>query len=206
MCNRFDFKAKANFAGISLIELLLFIVIVGVGVSGVLAAFRLSVQKSADPLARKQVVAIAESLLEEVELMPFTYCDPDDANALTATSATVVGINGCATTVEGLGPEAGESRYATGGLQFDNVSDYHGYNSAAETPSGIKDVSGTAIPALTSYNASVTIASTALGSIPAGGSFATSDALLISVTVTGPGNTAATLHGYRTRYAPRSTP
>ncbi|MES2356387.1 MAG: type II secretion system protein [Pseudomonadota bacterium] len=205
MCNKFAVKAKANSAGISLIELLLFIVIVGVGVSGVLAAFRLSVQKSADPLVRKQVVVIAESLLEEVELMPFSYCDPDDANALTATSATV-GAGGCATTVEGLGPEAGESRYATGGLQFDNVSDYHGYNSATETPSGIKDVSGTAIPVLTGYNASVTVSSTALGSIPAGGSFATSDALLIAVTVTGPGNTAVTLHGYRARYAPRSTP
>jgi type II secretory pathway pseudopilin PulG len=59
--------------GISLIEVLLFIVIVGIAVSGMLAAFRLSVQKSTDPLSRKQVIAIAESMMEEVQLMPFTF-------------------------------------------------------------------------------------------------------------------------------------
>lgn len=185
--------------GISLVELLLFIVIIGVAVSGVLAAFRLTVQKSADPLVRKQATAIAESLLDEVQLMPFTFCDPDDANVRTATSASV-GVNGCAATVEAIGPEAGESRYGTGGLQFDNVNDYHGYNTSTETPSGIKDITGASIPALASYNASVTVTQVSLGGIAA------ADSLRIAVTVTGPSNTTVTLEGFRTRYAPRSTP
>src|SRR5436190_9037195 len=107
---------SSRHSGISLIELILFIVIVSVAVAGVLLAFRLSVQKSADPLVRKQAIAVAESLLEEVQLMPFTFCDPNDANARTATGA-FVGAGGCATTVEALGPEAGETRYATGGSQ-----------------------------------------------------------------------------------------
>jgi MSHA pilin protein MshD len=186
-------------AGISLVELLLFILIVGIAVAGVLSAFRLSVQKSTDPLVRKQAIAIAESLLDEIQLMPFTFCDPDDANAKTATGA-FVGAGGCATTVEALGPEAGETRYATGGQQFDNVNDYNGYNNAAEVPTGIKDISGTSIASLTAYNASVVITPIALGGIAA------ADSLRIAVTVTGPGNTSVTLEGYRTRYAPRSTP
>jgi len=186
-------------SGISLIELLLFIVIIGVAVSGVLAAFRLTVQKSADPLVRKQAIAIAESLLDEVQLMPFTFCDPDDANVRTATSATI-GVNGCATTIEAMGPESGETRYGTGGVQFDNVNDYHGYNTATETPTGIKDITGTSIAALSSYNASVTITQVSLGGIAA------ADSLRIAVTVTGPANTTVTLEGFRTRYAPRSTP
>jgi len=183
--------------GISLIEVLLFIVIVGIAVSGMLAAFRLSVQKSTDPLARKQVIAIAESMMEEVQLMPFTFCDPDDANARTATSATV-GVGGCAATVEALGPEAGENRYGTGGAQFDNVNDYHGYNSATEAPTGIKDISGAPIAALAGYNVSVTISNVPLGANP-------DVLLLIQVAVTDPDNVTTTLHGYRSRYAPRST-
>jgi MSHA pilin protein MshD len=133
-------------------------------------------------------LAIAESLLEEIELMPFTFCDPDDTNAAAATSTA------SCTTVEGTGPEAGETRYSA--PQFDNVNDYDGF-----TMTGIRDVSGAAVAGLGSYNATVRVTPTALGSVPA------SDSLLIQVTVTGPSARATvTLEGYRTRYAPRALP
>ena len=64
--------------GTSLIELILFIVIVSTSVAGVLIAIDRSARSSAEPLVIKQALAIAEALLEEVQLMPFTYCDPDD--------------------------------------------------------------------------------------------------------------------------------
>ena len=83
--------------GISLIEQLVFIVVVGVAVTGVLAVLNTTARASADTLTQKQALAIAEALLEEVQLQPFTYCDPDDANAATALDTT-----GCAATVEGL--------------------------------------------------------------------------------------------------------
>ncbi len=67
--------------GISLIELIMFIVIVSVALAGILLVLNVTTKSSADPLVHKQALAIAESLLEEVELMPFTYCDPDDVNA-----------------------------------------------------------------------------------------------------------------------------
>lgn len=197
-----NWRALRRAQGLSLIELIIFIVIVGIAVVGVLMAIRISVQHSADPLVRKQVLAIAEALLEEVELMPFTYCDPDDAHVTTARAATVNASDPlqCAATVEGNGPEPGESRYGPTAF-FDNVSDYAGFDTTA-APAGIRDISGTAIGALAGYSASVSVTpSTLTGST---GSVNVPDALRISVTVNGPTNESVTLEGWRTRYAPRS--
>ena len=54
--------------GFTLIELIIFIVVVGVGVAGILSVYTTSIKNSADPLVRKQALAIAESLLEEILL------------------------------------------------------------------------------------------------------------------------------------------
>ena len=91
--------------GLSMIELMVFIVIVGIAVTGVLSVYS-SFAPSVDPMVRKQALAVAESLLEEVLSKPYTYCDPDDAQADTATSATI-GPTGCATTTEAVEKERG---------------------------------------------------------------------------------------------------
>lgn len=174
--------------GLSLIELLVFIVVVSAALAGLLRVFMQSTAASADPLLRRQALAIAESLLEEVQLMPFTSCDPDDANVETAAGAA-----GCASLPEAIGPEAGETRFVT--PQFDNVNDYHGY-----TMSGIVDITNAAVAGLSGYSASVAVVGTALGSITA----ASGDALRITVTVTGPGGTSVSLDGYRSRHAPNA--
>src|SRR5438309_11774650 len=113
--------------GISLVELIVFIVIVSVAVAGVLGALSMATRASADPLIQKQALAIAEALLEEVQLQPFTYCDPDDPNAATAlnTAGCTGGANGANDESKlPLGPETGETR--TGGVTpYDNVSDYN---------------------------------------------------------------------------------
>lgn len=179
--------------GISLVELIMFIVIVSVALAGILLVMNVTTKNSADPLIHKQALAIAESLLEEVELMPFTYCDPDDANAATATSTA-----GCATTVEAIGPEAGETRYSAA-TPFDNVNDYHGFTMNAGN-GGIKDITGNAIAALSGYSASIDVSASALPNVTAG------DALLIKVTATGPDGLPVVVEGMRTRYAPRATP
>lgn len=181
---------RARRRGFTLIELVAFIAIVGIAVAGVLLAYDRATAGSADPVIRKQALAIAESMLEEIQQMPFTYCDPDDPAVSTANSSA-----DCATP-EAIGPEAGESRYSST-TPFDNVNDYNGYNTAAETPSGIKDITGAPVTGLSSYDVSVTIASATLPGVAAGA------ALLISVTVTGPSNVSVTLDGYRTRYAPQ---
>lgn len=57
--------------GISMIELIMFIVIVSIAVTGILLVMNQVTAHSADPLIRKQALAAAESLLEEVELQDF---------------------------------------------------------------------------------------------------------------------------------------
>ena len=187
-----DRRVPRGARGVSLVELIVFIVIVSVGIVGILGVLNFTAAHSADPMIRKQVLAIAESLLEEVELMPFTYCDPNDANAATA-QAAVVGATGCAATVEAIGPEAGETRYSTTAA-FDNVNDYDGFSMT-----GIRDLSNTVVTGLENYSASVSVTKGGLG-------LASADVLLIAVTANGPGNESITLHGYRTRHAPNSLP
>lgn len=196
MCIRPEFlRTSSRQAGVSLIELILFIVIVSIAVAGILLVMNKVTAHSADAAVHKQSLAIAESLLEEVELMPFTFCDPDDASAVSATSPA-----GC-TTPEAIGPETiggvTEDRYGTlapaVNAQFDNVSDYNGF---AMPVGGIFDISNNKIAGLDGYAAQVTVAQAALGTVPS------TESLQITVTVTGPDGTKVTLDGYRTRYAP----
>lgn len=197
------FIDKGDQRGISLIELIVFIVVVSAASAGVLVAFTSSTRSSADPMIQKQALAVAEAFLEEVQLQSFTYCDPDDTNAATALSAVVNAATDCALTVEAMGPE-GESRYSAT-TPFDNVNDYNGYDSGADAPPGIKDISQTAIAGLAAYRVAVSVAAQPLNGV---GSDANGvpQSLLITVTVTGPGNTTVVLHGYRLRYAPNALP
>lgn len=176
--------------GFTLVELALFIAIAGIAVSGVLAAYDYAARDSADPVVNKQALAIAESLLEEIRQMPFTFCDPDDLAVSTAASAAACALP------EASGPEPGETRYSAS-TPFDNVNDYAGYDTAAEGPPGVKDITGTPIAGLGLYNARVTVSDAALPGIPAG------EALLIGVEVTAPHNLTVRLEAYRTRYAPQ---
>lgn len=61
--------------GFTIIELIVFIVVVSVGLAGILMVMDVSVKASADPMVRKQAMALADSILEEVLLK--AYDDPD---------------------------------------------------------------------------------------------------------------------------------
>ena len=52
--------------GLTLVELIAFIVIVSIGLTGILAVMNQTVRSSADPMARKQALSFAEAVLEEV--------------------------------------------------------------------------------------------------------------------------------------------
>ena len=186
--------------GVSLVELIVFIVIVGIAMAGLFAAFNTITAASADPQVRKQVLAIAESLMDEVSLMAFIFCDPDDANAATAINSSL-GAGGCATMSEdtAMGPEGGETRYNAAN-PFDNVSDYHN----APIGPGIRDITGASIGGLDAYTATITI--TQAGLTSSGDAIAAADALKISILVQGPSGVSITLEGYRTRYQPRTGP
>lgn len=184
--------------GLSLIELIVFIIIVSVGLAGVLSVFNVAVRGSADPAIRKNMLSLAESLLEEVMMQPYTYCDPDDANAATATStASCTGGAGGVNDESLLREEAGEAR---GNLAnpFDNVSDYAGAGAGVSlTPVTSVDGSHT----YAGYSATISIAQASGGNALNG----ITDAMLITVVVTH-GSDTLSLQGYRARYAPFSLP
>ena len=61
-----------NQRGISLIELIMFIVIISTALVGIMSVMNTVTKNSADPMIHKQTLAIAESLLEEIETQDVT--------------------------------------------------------------------------------------------------------------------------------------
>jgi MSHA pilin protein MshD len=176
--------------GISLVELVVFIAIISTALAGILGVMSFTTRASADPLAQKQALAIAEAYLEEALAMPFTYCDPDDPLASEANSSA-----DCATP-EDLGAEGGETR-SNSATPFDNVSDY------ASLPAGAPaNADGTPIGGLGAYNVAVAVVAQALtgtsATVAATDGSGRPQSVRVTVTVTGPGTTVV-LDGYRAR-------
>lgn len=106
--------SSKRMAGVTLVELVIAIVIISAALAGLVAAFTRASRASVDPLLTQQMVAIGESMLEEVMLKPFTdngssevgranYSDIWDFNNYPANSAV--------TDVAG-NPIAGLERYS----------------------------------------------------------------------------------------------
>jgi MSHA pilin protein MshD len=100
-------ERRRSSRGFTLPEAVLAIVVIGVGLTGVLAAFGSVTRNSADPVVHKQMIAAAQELLEEIMLKPFavttntapsgcardTYNDVRDYNGYTSTGmCTVDGV------------------------------------------------------------------------------------------------------------------
>lgn len=193
--------------GFALIDMLVLIVLLGTVAGSLTVLFsRLSVQ-SAQTLRAQQALALAQSLLDEVRAMPMTYCDPQDAQAGTASGA-YVGALGCATTVEALGPEPGEQHAALPPQRFDNVSDYH--NLVMPGPAcagGVCDPGGTLVnPAgtpLAGCGARIVTTPQAMPGIAALDAFGRAQGLRIVVTLSCPGIADTVVEGVRLRHSPR---
>lgn len=93
--------------GFTLPEMVLVIVVLGVGLAGVLIAFSTVGRGSADPVLQKQMLSIAEEMMEEIQLRPYvavpnvapsgcarnTFNDIQDYNGY-ATTNTICAIDG----------------------------------------------------------------------------------------------------------------
>ena len=157
-------------AGFSLIELIIFIVVVSVALVGVLSVMNLTTAHSADPLIHKQAIAIAESMLEEIELQNFA-----SGGYTPSTPATQA-----------------QRQY------LDDVSDYDGFTENGiyaingTTPiSGLEKYSLAVSVTTTTLGPSGSFTNSQIG---------TTGAKLITVTVTDPEGGTITLSGYRTNY------
>ncbi|MDR0528625.1 MAG: prepilin-type N-terminal cleavage/methylation domain-containing protein [Zoogloeaceae bacterium] len=73
-------KQPLRSRGFSLPELIMAIVIIAVGLAGILSAYMISVRGSADPVIHKQMVAIAEEMLEEITAKPFETPTQSEGN------------------------------------------------------------------------------------------------------------------------------
>ncbi len=74
----------SNQRGVTLVELLVSIVIVGIAASTVLGVLSMNTAASADPMIRHQASAIAEAYLEEILLKPVDDPDGIDGEAARA--------------------------------------------------------------------------------------------------------------------------
>ncbi|MDD2759884.1 MAG: type II secretion system protein [Methylomonas sp.] len=77
--------------GVTLVELVMSIVIIGIALLGILSVINLTASRSADPLVQQQAIAIAEAYLEEIVLQSYgggasgsraDFDDVDDYNGL----------------------------------------------------------------------------------------------------------------------------
>lgn len=215
--------------GLTLIELIMFIVIMGAAAAALMQIMNLANTSNTDPIRRKQAILIAEAYLEEVQQARMTVCDPADANAATATTPTVNAAdpNQCAAaaTVENFGPENGNAR------PFDNVNDYVPLNyvqgnaiRAFAVSDGTnlveRDVAGAPLGAnavggllgngsIAGITATLALRTVTLGPAAAPAPIAgnpAADVLEITVTVRygSSASDVVVLQGYRSRYEPRA--
>ena len=192
--------------GVTLIELVIFIVVVSIAVVGLLQIFARTTASSADPQLRKQALAIAEAMLDEIEGARFTFCDPlADPAADMATNAapfnSATNPTGCTT------PQNVSATVPASGRPYYNVSDYvRSFNVPVVYAA---DAAGNSFPA--GYAVSVAINPDAgLGPanamLPSDATPINMNVLRITVTVTYATNQQLVLAGYRTRYAGNAVP
>ena len=124
-------KTARRQAGVSLVEMVIFIMIVSLSVAGILIVMTATTQRSADPMVQQQALLIAESYMEEILHKGFTDPNPGETQV-------------CHTTV----PFKETSR-----ASYDNVCDYHNLNDTA----GAVDQLGNTVTGLTVYNVSVLV-------------------------------------------------
>ena len=179
-------KGKWASAGFTFIELTIFLVVSSVALVGVLLLFQVSSAKSGDLIVYKQAQEAALALLEEVESMPFTFCDLSDPAATIALSSS-----GCSI-VQGLAPAGGKSR---GSLvaPFNNAGDYGGY-----FQNGLTDINGVPVPGLATYSSMVSLSQVSIGGVVA------ADVIKINISVTGPSGQII-VTGYKFRHSPNAT-
>jgi len=211
-------------AGLTLIELVMFMVIVGVAAAGIMGVFNIGASHSADPLRRKQALMIAEALMEEVLLACFTFCNPDFDGADSAANQAacgaqqvVIGIPGGSrpfSNVANYARTAGEAwrTFAVGGVDVDINGRALGTNPGNATI-GNASLAGITSTVTLNYLDPAQDNSVDRGLGPTDGRAILSDAgnlrgLRVTITTTyGTGaNDFVRLDGYRTRYAPNFLP
>lgn len=133
-----DLQSARAQRGLTLVELIVFIIIISVGIAGILSVMNIVVRSSADPVVNKQASAMAEAILEEVMTKDY---------AVNAGYDTSVAAN-CAAPDRAL---------------CDDIGDYACFDgsTAAKTIDGSETLGSAAIATLAGYTATISVAAEA---------------------------------------------
>ena len=99
-------------AGVTLIEMIIFIIVVSIALGTLISVFNHSMINSVDPLIRVRALECAQAKMEEVTARKFDENTP--SGGIPACGSAEVGAVACA----GISADAG----------FDDIGDYHGQN------------------------------------------------------------------------------
>lgn len=192
--------------GFTLIDVLVLMVLLALVAGSLTVLFSRLSSASALALREREASTLAMALVKEAAAMPFTYCDADDARVRTATAA-VLGPAGCASLVDAMDPEPGESRH--GPNRFDHVSDFAGLVMPGPgCAGGICHPDGTLLnppgSPLAGCSALLGVTPQALPGVAALDANGRPQALRITARVRCPGRADAVADAVRVRHAPRS--
>lgn len=98
--------------GFTLVEMIVAMVIISVGLAGVLGVLSRTSVQSADPMVTKQLTAIAEGMMEEIQLKPYKGDGLTAFNGCNRTGFDEIGdYNGYKQPVCGVNGDAGAAGY-----------------------------------------------------------------------------------------------
>lgn len=153
--------------GFTIPELLLFIVVVSVALTGVLAALNSTGARSSDPAQRKQAIAVAEAFIDEV--MTREFSNPDEYTGISNQTNRPV---------------------------FVDVDDFNGFSSNGIYTRGTAFIPGTLISGLEDYSVAIQVAATTTPTGPSGQQVSAGKMKKVTVQVTTPGGEVIPLVAY----------
>lgn len=179
-------KRAQSQAGLTLIELVISIVVLGIAAVAVLQSLGVLVLANVDPMLRSQNRLLAESMLNEIQTRAF-FDSSDDPVLNPASVPTDI----CPT------PETLIDNDRNG---WDNICDYHGYDSGTEGP---RRRDGQLLTELSGYRVQVAVNAgfgLALGTDLSNQAGCIPQVARITVTVSDPRGQPLSLDAYRTSY------
>ncbi len=173
-------RALTDSRGFTLIEVVMFILIVGIAVAAIGLQFQQNVSHSHEPYLRQRALAVANAYMDEILRKKWN-------------SATPTG-GGCVNTGSGTCP-AGPAAIASGTdgqsrAAYDDIDDYHGIDEAPTDSQGI------AMPGYAGFNVTVNVAAPAAN----WNSISSLDVREIEVNVTNPDGESISITSYRVNF------